>query len=808
MADALLDVKIPNLVNGVSQQAETLRYPSQCTESINALPSVLSGLGLRPHSNFIANLAGFPNSDVQVLPIDRSPTQRYLLVLGSQIAKVWDLAGNSYPVKRPDGTVVSSSDLTYLTTSTPRASLKAVTVADYTVVLNKEKTVALSSTPSASKDPEALVMVKQLRRGSNYQVDVYNSPTGTTPDWTAAVNNVETNIDSGNLADPLAADQKVVADLLWNALVTAGMGTTYDVLTEGALIYIHKKDGTDFRVDVKCSLTEGMSCFKGPVQNFSMLPKRSWAGFRALIAGDPEQNADDYYLEFQPAQEGATGWSEGSWVESKKAGLVDAFDATTLPHALLNMGSFFQWKPLTWSERRVGDLESNPSPSFVGKKINDVFFHRGRLGFLADENVILSESGEFFNFWRTTVIQLLDGDLIDIASTESTVSVLNSAVAVGEELILFSSKIQFRLYSDTLLTPKTASLKAITNFDNLEYLRPLGVGDSAFFCVGLGNSIGVSEYGVRSDTGKYDAYNTTEHCPNYIKGSALRALACQPENTFILHNGESSTNRLYVYRYFKRQDARLQSAWGKYKFEFNVIDAAVFGTDLYLISDGIPNPVLEVVHLASGLQDAELNYAVGLDRRMTQAQVVKTYLPDTDETEIELPTEVRNPRLVLVQSSGRDNCIELPTSGTGQIFRVQGDQRYSSFYVGMAYTMSVELTRPALRKQTANGVEVITSGRFQVRRGSLTFNDSVSFRVRVKAIGRAEFTKDYSSFQLGDEEALLGSPAKPRDGSFEFPVFAPNDQVTITLEAESPFPANLLSLNWEALYTVRNSPAQ
>ena len=40
-----------------------------------------------------------------------------------------------------------------------------------------------------------------------------------------------------------------------------------------------------------------------------------------------------------------------------------------------------------WGERTVGDTDTAPDPTFVGTKINNVFFFRNRLGFLADDNV-------------------------------------------------------------------------------------------------------------------------------------------------------------------------------------------------------------------------------------------------------------------------------------------------------------------------------------------------------------------------------------------------------------------------------------
>ena len=52
-----------------------------------------------------------------------------------------------------------------------------------------------------------------------------------------------------------------------------------------------------------------------------------------------------------------------------------------------------------WGNRTCGDLDTAPDPSFIGFPINDVFIFKNRLGFLADENVILSQTKEFFNFF-------------------------------------------------------------------------------------------------------------------------------------------------------------------------------------------------------------------------------------------------------------------------------------------------------------------------------------------------------------------------------------------------------------------------
>ena len=50
-----------------------------------------------------------------------------------------------------------------------------------------------------------------------------------------------------------------------------------------------------------------------------------------------------------------------------------------------------------------------------------MFFHRNRLGFLSDENVIMTRNGEFFEFFNQTVTDSLDTDIIDINVSHSKV---------------------------------------------------------------------------------------------------------------------------------------------------------------------------------------------------------------------------------------------------------------------------------------------------------------------------------------------------------------------------------------------------
>ena len=216
-----------------------------------------------------------------------------------------------------------------------------------------------------------------------------------------------------------------------------------------------------------------MTIIKDSVQRFTDLPTVSPNGYVVEIKGDEDTNFDNYYVKFVTNNGGA--FEEGQWEETVEAGITFKFDYATMPHVLIRQadGNFRfarvdgdtytaggqSFTLPKWGERTVGDVISAPDPSFIGNKINNVFFFRNRLGFLAGDNVILSRVSEFFNFFPETVVSVLDNEPIDVAASHTKVAILKSAVTMGEKLILFSEQTQFVLTSSAdNLTPKTCLL--------------------------------------------------------------------------------------------------------------------------------------------------------------------------------------------------------------------------------------------------------------------------------------------------------------------------------------------------------------
>ena len=167
----LVVTSVPNLAQGVSQQPDNLRYPGQCDEQVNAWATVVEGLVKRPNTRWVkefnsGSVTGAPNLFTHFVKRDESNKYCVQVSLGGGTPSLGVInlsIGTSIPV------TTTSLAQTYLSGLTdPLKQLRALTVADYTFIVNKEKTVQVdTAADTISKDVrndngeyEALVFVK------------------------------------------------------------------------------------------------------------------------------------------------------------------------------------------------------------------------------------------------------------------------------------------------------------------------------------------------------------------------------------------------------------------------------------------------------------------------------------------------------------------------------------------------------------------------------------------------------------------------------------------------------------------------
>ncbi len=543
----LFSYTIPNLTQGISQQPDAQRDPSQGEIQVNGMSSISEGLRKRDASQCLARVSTTPFGDAFIHSILRDSTEEYLAVITKTVIRVFDLAGNEKTVNAPGG-------YGYLASVTDaRQQIRAQTIADYTYILNTNTATAMDAAVSpVTARPlahEALVWVKAANYGQKYTVNV----NGKQAEVTTAVAPV---VSSGTTVTENRISSAEIAEQLKTALGTLA-GVT--VTRSGSVLWLQSAAPITVAASDARANADITAIF-GQVQAFTELPTIAPAGYQVEIVGDPGNNFDGYYVEFKP-KSGSFG--EGVWSETVSPGVEYKVDVATMPHLLIRLpnGTFY-YGPADgstqggttipkWGQRTTGDYNTAPDPSFIGYPINDVFIFKNRLGFLADENVILSRTREFFEFFPETVTTVLDTDPIDVVASNNRVSVLRYAVPYQDELILFSAQYQFRFNAaETVLTPRTAQITVLTQFETDVRVRPQQAGGGIVFCQANGQWSQFREFSVRGAGTALtaDAQDLTGYVSSYVPSEVFKMTVNDTGNSlFAISSRSGYQNQIYVY---------------------------------------------------------------------------------------------------------------------------------------------------------------------------------------------------------------------------------------------------------------------
>ena len=214
-----------------------------------------------------------------------------------------------------------------------------------------------------------------------------------------------------------------------------------------------------------------------------------------------------------------------------------------------------------WKYREVGDNETNPMPSFVGYPIDAISFYKNRIVFASRQNVICSQAGDYFNFFTSTVITIVDSDPIDISASTLKPIRLKHAIAAPQGLLLFGDNAQLLLSTTTeAFSPKTAEINLLSTFSQTDRIAPLDIGSSYVFIEEGEKASSVYEMAITDANIKPQSVELTRPLPTYIPAAILDMQVSQSAGTLaILSKQELSS--LYLYRWFNLTGEQRISGW-------------------------------------------------------------------------------------------------------------------------------------------------------------------------------------------------------------------------------------------------------
>jgi hypothetical protein len=438
-----------------------------------------------------------------------------------------------------------------------RTFAATVTRLDGTKVTATYKTKA-SSYPELLSTTDLLASDPEYQKKVNDRVNAYNSAA------TAWIGQAAEDITPENIAQKLL--ESFVAQGVTG--VTRQRGTVLIDLAD--LKEVSAEDGGDnsliHSVGNEVTAAELVSTIHRVGKIVRVRPKRA--------SGD-----DAFYLEAVAKEAGSTGWAPVYWRETAGTQLkvTSAFVLGTVVGGTLYLASTVAGlTALTglsdvpaFKPRAAGDDLTAPIPYFLGKRIDYLGTFQDRLVVGADAVLLFSRTGDYFNWFRQSVLTMADDDPVEQFALGSEDDVITGSADFDRSKIYFGRKCWYSVSGAAPMTPKTASVVKLRQEPGATAAPPQASDNLVFYCKASGEPGARStklhqlQAGLLADSP--EGTDIAAQLDAYVVGEPLEVLPVTSPNTvFVRTTGSRQT--LYVYAYLDADQGgqRLFDAWNKW----------------------------------------------------------------------------------------------------------------------------------------------------------------------------------------------------------------------------------------------------
>ena len=716
---AAVTQRISNYLSGVSKQPDSKKLPGQVRECINGLADVTLGMTKRPGFKFISKLKTTGGADFTGTQLDGAKwfyinrdADRYV---GCITPKVGNTNGSVYVWNAATGvacTVTNGSQHAYLTGV--KANYDVLSVQANTIICNDTVTVTTQAAPTdfiaASRGTVLLSGTAEQMFSQSWSI--------TFKDTANSVNETATYTSgaSDKFDDILDGLETALNGKNITGLTVTKYGTSLQ------LDYVLSNTRTPFTLSAEGGFdNERLVVFQDWASNASYLPPNSFHNHVVEIVNSVNTDIDNYFAKFV-ADNSAAG--SGYWKETLDPQASAGLTAATMPYRLRNTGSnAFILETIPWVDRLVGDDDTAPHPSFVGKTIKRTFYHDDRLGFLSEDNVIFSKAKSPFDLYVASARTLTAGDPIDVNVASVRPTKLHAVLPARQGLTLFSKNAQFLIYSDDgPLTPVSTKIRPISNMEMSDEVDPIDVGTHMNFISKTPNFVRVFAMTTRGLGENPDILDIGRVVNEWITID-VDTLIPSIQNEFIAMSSQNS-DEIFFYKTYTDGKELLMESWFKWKLPGTVQNMAIDQDDMYCITKQGNQYVLSDANLTQSPEAAIITNADGqkinpcidfytpASNGLTGGSL-KTVVYDSanlrSKCYIPFANLTDRKNIVLVagttaagtyNNSGYTVTAEVGTDSDGTFFIVEGldlSNNAANVYVGYAYDF--DLTLPQIYYQ-------------------------------------------------------------------------------------------------------------
>ena len=237
---------------------------------------------------------------------------------------------------------------------------------------------------------------------------------------------------------------------------------------------------------------------------------------------------------------------------------------------------------------------------------------------------------------------------------------------------------------------------------------------------------------------------------------------------------------------------KILSAWMLFTVKGSVKSIQFIDSTLYAVIVYNGQVIVEKLRLEEGHEDSE-GYTTHLDRRLKfilqagDSSITLPYTPDPDDK-----VQVYTTDGLLLQSTrtGATITLNIPLPAAAAV------------YVGLEYEMKYTFSEQLFKAKAGNGKTPSNAAKLMVRNGSIYYDKSAYFKVKVTPKFRDTYVNTFTPDVVGS--STLGSLSLD-SGFYRFPVLSKAEDTTITIENDSALPSTFQSAEFESFVHSRSN---
>ena len=515
-----------------------------------------------------------------------------------------------------------------------------------------------------------------------------------------------------------------------------------------------------------------------------------------------KDSQEAYYLKAVPKDAVVTtGYTEVTWVEA--AGIEHAitggiFYATVngtnfhIASSAVLLNTIIAGTHPTFSVSTSGDHDSSPMPFFVGRKVTYLGAFQNRLLVGSGGALAVSQTDDYLNFFRTTVLTLPADNPFEMFPQGSEDDELFHSTLYDQDIVIFGKRRQYVISGTVALTPTSANMPVMASYEGVAEAAPVAAGGYIFYTKRGEVNSSVFQIQPGQNDKSPESFPTSSQVDTYIAGGVTEMLSATGSPSLLFLRTSTQANSLYTFAYLDKQDGRKMDSWSRW--DFNLALGSLVGASV--VTDG-----LLTIWLRVGAGNKVFAVA---DFCPTTTNLSSMPYLDSQRPWASVAAGTGS----VVAASGADWAGAFDTTSTrrftGALLPTVPALQLSypgepGLKVGALQEASFIPTNPYMRDGKG---KAILSGRLTVTKFIMAFKSSIGFDWKLTYRDTVITERSFNGRVLGDPSNVIGIEPIVT-GQYSIPVGRETRQYALSISARRWYPLTVSALEWSGQFFNR-----